>query len=80
MNGFQTVDVFFFSLSKCKCTIKANSVKMGLISHNAAVTGQKWTRTSYTYTLDTLERDAEPQFKSGFRTGIFFKALKFSMG
>jgi hypothetical protein len=50
---------------------------MGLISHNAAVPGAT-TRTSATYTLDTLERDARAAgFKSGFRTGIFFKALAF---
>jgi hypothetical protein len=46
---------------------------MGLISHNAAVTGRRNTDIITTYTLDTLERDARAAgLKSGFRTGIFF--------
>jgi 2-polyprenyl-3-methyl-5-hydroxy-6-metoxy-1,4-benzoquinol methylase len=53
------------------------AVKMGLISHNSAVTpAEKEHGHRITYTLDTLERDAK---KAGlnvvFRTGIFFKAL-----
>ncbi len=53
------------------------AVKMGLISHNAAVTpAEKEHGHQITYTLDTLERDAR---KAGlnvvYRTGIFFKAL-----
>lgn len=53
------------------------AVKMGLITHNAAVTpGEKEHGHRNTYSLDTLEREA---FKAGLntvhRTGIFFKAL-----
>jgi 2-polyprenyl-3-methyl-5-hydroxy-6-metoxy-1,4-benzoquinol methylase len=53
------------------------AVKMGLISHNAAVTSAEVEHGHrITYTLDTLERDV---VKSGLtvvhRSGIFFKAL-----
>lgn len=53
------------------------AVKMGLISHNAAVTpGEAQHGHHRTYSLDTLERDA---FAGGLRvvqrSGIFFKAL-----
>lgn len=53
------------------------AVKMGLISHNTAITPAEWEHGHrITYTLDTLERDAR---KAGlrvvYRTGIFFKAL-----
>jgi 2-polyprenyl-3-methyl-5-hydroxy-6-metoxy-1,4-benzoquinol methylase len=53
------------------------AVKMGLISHNSAVTpAEELHGHKITYSLDTLERDAK---KAGlevvFRTGIFFKAL-----
>lgn len=53
------------------------AVKMGLISHNAAVTpAEQEHGHRITYSLDTLERDAK---KAGlnvvYRTGIFFKAL-----
>lgn len=53
------------------------AVKMGLISHNTAITPAEWEHGHrMTYTLDTLERDAR---KGGlrvvYRTGIFFKAL-----
>lgn len=53
------------------------AVKMGLISHNAAVTqaeAEHGHRT--TYALDTLERDAVAAgLRVVTRTGIFFKAL-----
>lgn len=53
------------------------AVKMGLISHNSAVTeaeGQHGHRR--TYTLDTLERDAVAAgLRVIHRSGIFFKAL-----
>jgi len=53
------------------------AVKMGLISHNAAVTkaeAEHGHRT--TYALDTLERDAVAAgLRVVSRTGIFFKAL-----
>jgi 2-polyprenyl-3-methyl-5-hydroxy-6-metoxy-1,4-benzoquinol methylase len=53
------------------------AVKMGLISHNAAVTPSEAEHGHRrTYTLDTLERDAVAAgLKVAHRTGIFFKAL-----
>lgn len=53
------------------------AVKMGLISHNSAITdAEKEHGHRITYSLDTLERDV---MKSGLKTihrsGIFFKAL-----
>lgn len=53
------------------------AVKMGLISHNSAITpSEKEHGHRITYTLDKLERDSK---KSGlkvlYRSGIFFKAL-----
>ena len=53
------------------------AVKMGLISHNCAVTqAEAQHGHRRTYTLDTLELDATAAgLKVVFRTGIFFKAL-----
>ena len=53
------------------------AVKMGLISHNAAVTTAEAEHGHRcTYTLDTLERDAVAAgLKVVHRSGIFFKAL-----
>jgi SAM-dependent methyltransferase len=53
------------------------AVKMGLISHNTAITdGEKAHGHHVTYTLDTLERDAKAAgLKVSYRSGIFFKAL-----
>lgn len=53
------------------------AVKMGLISHNTAVTeAEKAHGHQITYTLDTLERDAKAAgLKVVHRSGIFFKAL-----
>jgi 2-polyprenyl-3-methyl-5-hydroxy-6-metoxy-1,4-benzoquinol methylase len=53
------------------------AVKMGLITHNAAVTAAEAEHGHRcTYTLDTLERDAvSAGLKVVFRSGIFFKAL-----
>jgi 2-polyprenyl-3-methyl-5-hydroxy-6-metoxy-1,4-benzoquinol methylase len=53
------------------------AVKMGLISHNCAVTRAETEHGHRrTYTLDTLERDATAAgLKVVYRTGIFFKAL-----
>lgn len=53
------------------------AVKMGIISHNSAITlAEKEHGHKITYALDTLERDVK---KSGLkiihRSGIFFKAL-----
>jgi len=53
------------------------AVKMGLISHNSAVTAaEKEHGHRITYSLDTLERDARAAgLNVAYRTGIFFKAL-----
>jgi len=53
------------------------AVKMGLITHNSAVTpAEKEHGHQITYTLDTLERDAKKAgLKVVHRSGIFFKAL-----
>jgi SAM-dependent methyltransferase len=53
------------------------AVKMGLISHNAAVTPSEAAHGHRrTYTLDTLERDAVAAgLQVVHRSGIFFKAL-----
>lgn len=53
------------------------AVKMGLISHNAAVTSAEAAHGHRcTYSLDTLERDAvSAGLKVIHRSGIFFKAL-----
>ncbi|GLC94527.1 type 12 methyltransferase [Cupriavidus sp. TA19] len=53
------------------------AVKMGLISHNAAVTPAEAEHGHRrTYALDTLERDAAAAgLKVVHRSGIFFKAL-----
>lgn len=53
------------------------AVKMGLISHNAAVTAAEAEHGHLrTYSLDTLERDAiAAGLKVVHRSGIFFKAL-----
>ena len=53
------------------------AVKMGLISHNAAVTPAEAEHGHRcTYSLDTLERDTEAAgLRVAHRSGIFFKAL-----
>jgi len=53
------------------------AVKMGIISHNAAVTSAEEKHGHrITYTLDTLERDATSAGLNVLhRSGIFFKAL-----
>jgi SAM-dependent methyltransferase len=53
------------------------AVKMGLISHNAAITRAEAEHGHrITYSLDTLERDAKAAgLKVVHRSGIFFKAL-----
>jgi 2-polyprenyl-3-methyl-5-hydroxy-6-metoxy-1,4-benzoquinol methylase len=53
------------------------AVKMGLITHNHAITpAEQQHGHRITYTLDTLERDARAGgLKVLYRTGIFFKAL-----
>lgn len=53
------------------------AVKMGLISHNSAITpAEKAHGHKVTYTLDTLERDVKVAgLRVVYRSGIFFKAL-----
>jgi 2-polyprenyl-3-methyl-5-hydroxy-6-metoxy-1,4-benzoquinol methylase len=53
------------------------AVKMGLISHNSAITTtEKEHGHRITYTLDTLERDVKiSKLKVVYRSGVFFKAL-----
>ncbi len=53
------------------------AVRMGLISHNVAVTEAEVKHGHrITYTLDTLERDARAGgLRVVYRSGIFFKAL-----
>lgn len=53
------------------------AVKMGLISHNSAVTAAEADHGHRrTYAFDTLERDAAAAgLRNVYRTGIFFKAL-----
>jgi SAM-dependent methyltransferase len=53
------------------------AVKMGLISHNSAVTSAEADHGHRcTYSLDTLDRDATAAgLKVVYRSGIFFKAL-----
>lgn len=53
------------------------AVKMGLMSHNAAVTpAEEKHGHRATYSLDTLERDARAGgLRVVYRSGIFFKAL-----
>ncbi len=53
------------------------AVKMGLITHNAAVTAAEAEHGHLrTYSLDTLERDAvSAELKVVHRSGIFFKSL-----
>lgn len=53
------------------------AVKMGLISHNSAITqAEKEHGHKITYTLDTLERDVKASgLRVIHRSGIFFKAL-----
>jgi 2-polyprenyl-3-methyl-5-hydroxy-6-metoxy-1,4-benzoquinol methylase len=53
------------------------AVKMGLISHNTAITeAEKAHGHTITYTLDTLERDTRAAgLCTLYRSGIFFKAF-----
>jgi ribosomal protein S18 acetylase RimI-like enzyme len=53
------------------------AVKMGLISHNSAITpAEEEHGHKITYTLDTLERDTKlGGLNAIYRSGIFFKAL-----
>ena len=68
---------FFLVTPNANAPSRQIAVKMGLISHNAAVTpAEEEHGHRITYTLDTLERDAkEAGLKVVHRSGIFFKAL-----
>lgn len=68
---------FFLVCPNANAPSRQIAVKMGLISHNSAVTpAEKEHGHNITYTLDTLERDAKSAgLKIVHRSGIFFKAL-----
>lgn len=68
---------FFLVCPNANAPSRQIAVKMGLISHNAAITpAEKEHGHHITYTLDTLERDAKAAgLKVVHRSGIFFKAL-----
>lgn len=68
---------FFLVCPNANAPSRQIAVKMGLISHNSAVTpAEKEHGHHITYTLDTLERDAKAAgLKVVKREGIFFKAL-----
>ena len=68
---------FFLVCPNANAPSRQIAVKMGLISHNAAVTPAEAAHGHRcTYTLDTLERDAVAAgLKVVHRSGIFFKAL-----
>lgn len=68
---------FFLVCPNANAPSRQIAVKMGLISHNAAVTPAEAEHGHrITYTLDTLERDAVAAgLRVTARSGIFFKAL-----
>jgi 2-polyprenyl-3-methyl-5-hydroxy-6-metoxy-1,4-benzoquinol methylase len=68
---------FFLVCPNANAPSRQIAVKMGLISHNYAVTpAEKEHGHRITYSLDTLERDAKAAGLSVIhRSGIFFKAL-----
>ena len=68
---------FFLVCPNANAPSRQIAVKMGLISHNSAVTPAEADHGHRcTYTLDTLERDVvEAGLKVVHRSGIFFKAL-----
>lgn len=68
---------FFLVCPNANAPSRQIAVKMGLISHNAAVTPAEAEHGHRcTYTLDTLERDAAAAgLRVIHRSGIFFKAL-----
>ncbi|MGZ3861851.1 MAG: class I SAM-dependent methyltransferase [Bacteroidia bacterium] len=68
---------FFLVCPNANAPSRQIAVKMGLITHNSAVTlAEKEHGHRITYTLDTLERDARAAgLKVVHRSGIFFKAL-----
>lgn len=68
---------FFLVCPNANAPSRQIAVKMGLISHNAAVTPAEAEHGHRcTYTLDTLERDAVAAgLRVVHRSGIFFKAF-----
>jgi 2-polyprenyl-3-methyl-5-hydroxy-6-metoxy-1,4-benzoquinol methylase len=68
---------FFLVCPNANAPSRQIAVKMGLITHNSAVTAAEEDHGHRcTYSLDTLERDAvEAGLKVIHRSGIFFKAL-----
>jgi GNAT superfamily N-acetyltransferase/SAM-dependent methyltransferase len=68
---------FFLVCPNANAPSRQIAVKMGLISHNTAVTPAEAAHGHRcTYTLDTLERDAVAAgLKVVHRSGVFFKAL-----
>lgn len=68
---------FFLVCPNANAPSRQIAVKMGLITHNSAVTPAEAEHGHQcTYTLDTLERDAVAAgLKVVHRSGIFFKAL-----
>jgi 2-polyprenyl-3-methyl-5-hydroxy-6-metoxy-1,4-benzoquinol methylase len=68
---------FFLVCPNANAPSRQIAVKMGLISHNTAVTlAEAEHGHRCTYTLDTLERDAVAAgLRVVYRSGIFFKAL-----
>lgn len=68
---------FFLVSPNAHAPSRQIAVKMGLITHNSAVTpAEEAHGHRITYSLDTLERDATAAgLKVSYRSGIFFKAL-----
>jgi SAM-dependent methyltransferase len=68
---------FFLVCPNANAPSRQIAVKMGLITHNAAVTPAELEHGHRcTYSLDTLERDATAAgLKVRHRSGVFFKAL-----
>jgi 2-polyprenyl-3-methyl-5-hydroxy-6-metoxy-1,4-benzoquinol methylase len=68
---------FFLVCPNANAPSRQIAVKMGLITHNAAITlAEAEHGHRITYSLDTLERDARAAgLKVVHRSGIFFKAL-----
>lgn len=68
---------FFLVCPNANAPSRQIAVKMGLISHNSAVTPAEAEHGHrITYSLDTLERDAKAAgLRVVHRSGIFFKAL-----
>lgn len=68
---------FFLACPNANAASRQIAVRMGLITHNSAVTEAEVAHGHHrTYSLDTLERDATASgLRVLHRSGIFFKAL-----